>query len=62
MSFARITLAARLFTAFALCFFDAQATVQTDYQLEKVVELSRHGFPPSTPSNREEIEAATQRP
>ncbi|MGK3142744.1 histidine-type phosphatase [Pantoea sp. C2G6] len=33
-----------------------------DYQLEKVVELSRHGVRPPTPANRKEIEAASQRP
>jgi len=32
------------------------------YQLEKVVEISRHGVRPPTPGNRKEIEAATQRP
>ncbi|QGY31224.1 histidine-type phosphatase [Pantoea cypripedii] len=32
------------------------------YQLEKVVELSRHGVRPPTPGNRKEIEAATGRP
>lgn len=32
------------------------------YQLEKVVELSRHGVRPPTPGNRKEIEAATDRP
>ncbi|MDL4913516.1 MAG: histidine-type phosphatase [Enterobacterales bacterium endosymbiont of Blomia tropicalis] len=31
------------------------------YQLEKVVELSRHGIRPPTAGNRKEIEAATQR-
>ncbi|MDI9220733.1 histidine-type phosphatase [Pantoea sp. EA-12] len=31
------------------------------YQLEKVVEISRHGVRPPTPGNRKEIEAATER-
>lgn len=31
------------------------------YQLEKVVEISRHGVRPPTPDNRKEIEAATER-
>lgn len=34
----------------------------SDWQLEKVVEISRHGVRPPTPGNRKEIEAATQRP
>jgi len=62
MPFARKTPAARLFIAFALLLFVAQASAQPDYQLEKVVELSRHGVRPPTPGNRKEIEAATQRP
>ncbi|WP_028714882.1 histidine-type phosphatase [Pantoea ananatis] len=33
-----------------------------EYQLEKVVELSRHGVRPPTPGNRTEIEAASQQP
>jgi len=33
-----------------------------NYQLEKVVELSRHGVRPPTPGNRKEIEAASQQP
>ena len=32
-----------------------------EYQLEKVVEISRHGVRAPTPGNRKEIEAATQR-
>lgn len=32
------------------------------FQLEKVVEISRHGVRPPTPGNRKEIEAATRRP
>jgi 4-phytase / acid phosphatase len=62
MTFARMTLVARLFPALALLFFAAQASAQPDYQLEKVVELSRHGVRPPTPGNRREMEAATQRP
>ena len=51
--------------AFALCallLWTAQAAAQPTYQLEQVVELSRHGVRPPTPGNRKEIEAATQRP
>lgn len=33
----------------------------TQYQLEKVVEVSRHGVRPPTPGNRKQIEAVTQR-
>jgi len=57
-----MTHVARLFPALALLFFAAQASAQPDYQLEKVVELSRHGVRPPTPGNRREMEAATQRP
>ncbi|WP_312240294.1 histidine-type phosphatase [Pantoea sp.] len=39
--------------------FAADAT--DDWQLEKVVEISRHGVRPPTPGQRKEIEAATQR-
>ena len=39
-----------------------QAAPQPHYQLEKVVELSRHGVRPPTPGNRKEIEAASQQP
>lgn len=38
------------------------ASQAADYQLEKVVELSRHGVRPPTPGNRKEIEAASQQP
>lgn len=38
------------------------ATQAAEYQLEKVVELSRHGVRPPTPGNRKEIEAASQQP
>lgn len=48
--------------ACALVLCTTQAAAQPDYQLEKVVELSRHGVRPPTPGNRKEIEAATQRP
>ncbi|MFH8133645.1 histidine-type phosphatase [Pantoea osteomyelitidis] len=33
----------------------------SDWQLEKVVEISRHGVRPPTPGTRKEIEAATRR-
>ncbi len=46
----------------ALLLWMAQAAAQPTYQLEQVVELSRHGVRPPTPGNRKEIEAATQRP
>nr|MBA2815077.1 3-phytase [Candidatus Pantoea persica] len=48
--------------ACALLLCTTQAAAQPDYQLEKVVELSRHGVRPPTPGNRKEIKAATQRP
>jgi len=38
------------------------AHAEDQYQLEKVVEISRHGVRPPTPGNRKEIEAATERP
>ncbi len=37
------------------------ATAAPQWQLEKVVEISRHGVRPPTAANRQEIEAATQR-
>ncbi|WP_312057252.1 histidine-type phosphatase [Pantoea brenneri] len=40
----------------------SQAAPPPHYQLEKVVELSRHGVRPPTPANRKEIEAASQQP
>lgn len=52
---------ARLLIAGALWLWVAQALAQPSYQLEKVVELSRHGVRPPAPDNRKEIEAATQR-
>ncbi|WP_123331518.1 histidine-type phosphatase [Erwinia sp. JUb26] len=54
--------AARLFIAGALWFSATQAHAEATYQLEKVVELSRHGIRPPTPGNRTDIEAATNRP
>lgn len=37
------------------------AGAASDWQLEKVVEISRHGVRPPTPGTRKEIEAATRR-
>ncbi|MEZ3498003.1 histidine-type phosphatase [Pantoea sp. KPR_PJ] len=51
----------RLLIACALWLWTGGAFAQPDYQLEKVVELSRHGVRPPSPGNRKEIEAATQR-
>lgn len=46
----------------ALWLSSSPASAETvSYQLEKVVELSRHGVRPPTPDNRKDIEAATQR-
>lgn len=53
--------AARLFIAGALWLSASQAHAEAQYQLEKVVELSRHGIRPPTPGNRKDIEAATHR-
>lgn len=53
--------AARLFIASALWLSATQAHADDRYQLEKVVELSRHGIRPPTPGNRKDIEAATHR-
>ncbi|MDI9280002.1 histidine-type phosphatase [Pantoea sp. EABMAA-21] len=53
--------AARLFIAGALWLCASQAQAEAQYQLEKVVELSRHGIRPPTPGNRKDIEAATHR-
>ncbi|RVU72117.1 histidine-type phosphatase [Pantoea dispersa] len=53
--------AARMFIAGALWLCASQAHADTQYQLEKVVELSRHGIRPPTPDNRKDIEAATHR-
>lgn len=56
------TLPARLVLACALLLPLAHSQAADHYQLEKVVEISRHGVRPPTPGNRKEIEAATQRP
>ncbi len=53
--------AARLFIVSALWIGASQAHADAEYQLEKVVELSRHGIRPPTPGNRKDIEAATHR-
>lgn len=53
--------AARLFIAGTLWLCASQAHAEAQYQLEKVVELSRHGIRPPTPGNRKDIEAATHR-
>ncbi|ERK09043.1 hypothetical protein L579_1410 [Pantoea sp. AS-PWVM4] len=53
--------AARLFIAGALWLCATQTHAAAHYQLEKVVELSRHGIRPPTPDNRKDIEAATHR-
>ncbi|WP_455846049.1 histidine-type phosphatase [Pantoea agglomerans] len=57
----RHQVAARLFIAGALWLGVTQAHAQAQYQLEKVVELSRHGIRPPTPGNRKDIDAATHR-
>ncbi|RPE03832.1 histidine-type phosphatase [Candidatus Pantoea deserta] len=61
MNIARRRAAARLFIACALGLWASHTAAQPDYQLEKVVELSRHGVRPPTSGNRKEAEAATQR-
>ena len=48
----------RLFIACALPLLALQSAAAADWQLEKVVELSRHGIRPPTAGNREAIEAA----
>lgn len=53
--------AARLLIVGALWSGAMQAHADSQYQLEKVVELSRHGIRPPTPGNRKDIEAATHR-
>ena len=50
----------RLFIACALPLLAMQSAVAANWQLEKVVELSRHGIRPPTPGNREAIEAASR--
>lgn len=44
-----------------LALFALPGHANSHYQLEKVVEISRHGVRPPTPGNRKEIEAATER-
>lgn len=61
MMLRRHQIAARLFIASALWSGAMQVHAEAVYQLEKVVELSRHGIRPPTPGNRKDIEAATQR-
>ena len=46
----------RLFIACALPLLALQSAAAADWQLEKVVELSRHGIRPPTAGNREAIE------
>ncbi|MBP2199040.1 histidine-type phosphatase [Pantoea cypripedii] len=53
--------AARLCIAGALWLSATQVYAEAQYQLEKVVELSRHGIRPPTPGNRKDMEAATHR-
>lgn len=62
MNLRRNHFAASLLIAGASWFSALPAHAEAQYQLEKVVELSRHGIRPPTPGNRKEIEAATQRP
>ncbi|RLP20311.1 histidine-type phosphatase, partial [Raoultella ornithinolytica] len=51
----------RLLFACALPLLVAPGHAAAQFELEKVVELSRHGIRPPTPGNREAIDAATQR-
>ncbi|HFJ9774392.1 TPA: histidine-type phosphatase, partial [Raoultella ornithinolytica] len=51
----------RLLFACALPLLVAPGHAAAQFELEKVVELSRHGIRPPTPGNRETIDAATQR-
>lgn len=51
----------RLLLSALLALLALTAQAQPRYQLEKVVEISRHGVRPPTAGNRTEIEAATQR-
>lgn len=55
-------LAAGLFIVSCLWLSASSVHAAERYQLEKVVELSRHGVRPPTPGNRKDIEAATARP
>ncbi len=52
---------ARGLLASLLALLALSAQAEDRYQLEKVVEISRHGVRPPTPGNRKEIEAASQR-
>ena len=52
---------ARGLLASLLALFALTAQADDRYQLEKVVEISRHGVRPPTPGNRKEIEAASER-
>lgn len=61
MTLPRHQFAAKLFIAGALWLSATQVHAEAHYQLEKVVELSRHGIRPPTPGNRKDIEAATHR-
>jgi len=55
------TAALRLLVAALLCLPGAAALAQPHYVLEKVVEISRHGVRPPTPSNTKAMEAGTAR-
>jgi 4-phytase/acid phosphatase len=57
----RYRVAARWFIAGALWLSATPVHAAAHYQLEKVVELSRHGIRPPTAGNRKDIEAATHR-
>ncbi|MGG6100224.1 histidine-type phosphatase [Pantoea allii] len=52
----------RLIALCALWLLAGPLHAAPEYQLEKVVELSRHGVRPPTPGNRKEIETASQQP
>lgn len=62
MNLPRNQISAGLLIACSMWLNASPAQAEAQYQLEKVVELSRHGIRPPTPGNRKEIEAATQRP
>ena len=62
MNLLRNQISAGLLIACSLWLSASPAQAEAQFQLEKVVELSRHGIRPPTPGNRKEIEAATQRP
>lgn len=57
-----MSLRSSLLLVSALWLLSNSSQAADHYQLEKVVELSRHGVRPPTPGNRKEIEAATGRP